>query len=685
MFCKYCGGQVSDDARFCSACGKSLVETEESLRIIADSKESPVVEKIEHTVAKETTKEYSEAGESELATQETFEPKKKKGKIILPFVIAALIFAVGAVVCFFLFLKPYKYQPDYIYAYVDNDGNAYVCYNNGKNLKIGSGIEEAIMTPDRKKIVVVEENGRMYWTDSRLSQKYVIFEANDTKLEVESEVEELTNKFILIEYEEGNDKYCAGKIYRYEFASRKNVLLCEWSERNGTYFGYDSLGMNYTELSEDYHFAYAQDNEIRLLTADSNSAVKIADYANDADIEIVGVSNDGKTVAWVESNAQNSGKYKLKVWIDGKQKEVIEGKYVQKITEDNMDDKFDQYISETYDSSKYDTEDDYRDAILSEWIADVLKKYGYNVSEDQVNEYIIKMLEKYFGKYFRNESFSMSSGIDGTSIINGRKYSVYIKAGKIKIVKFGDDINTHSVYTSNGIIFERDKKSASAKGYYVDVKIDEDVYNLYYVDFKNGEKTKLLSNITSFRINENIIIYTDKNNSLKITFVDLEKVAIKDPVTIASDIYSYRMAQGNTEYLYYTKERSDGEDVYIYDIKEEESQKIDGNIESNFRISVDGNCIYYFKDITIEEDSYYVYGELYVYDARKGEAEKISSDVGIYSLTSNLMTDYIDPDSFFFDKYKENYEVTKDNKNAVIDVCYYNGKEVKVALKDFNE
>lgn len=691
MFCKYCGTQLSDNARFCSACGKSLIEVEESPKVIVEAEESPVAEEIEHTVMEEATEEeISKAVESEITAQEPSEPKKKKGKIIVPIIIAALILAIGAVACFFLFLKPDKQQPEYIYAYVDNDGNAYVCYDNGKKLKIGSGIEEAIMTPDCKKIVVVEEEGRIYWTDARLSEKHVIFKANeDTKLEVDAEVEELTNKFVLIDYGEYNEDtdYEAEKYYRYEFASKKNLLMFEWSEKNGKETGPDSCDMNYPEISEDLHVAYAQDNEIRLLAADSNKAVKIADYAKDIDISIIGVSNDGKTVAWKEVN---NGKYYLKVWIDGNQKTVIEEKGEQKkITEDNLDEKFEQYISETYNSSKYDTEEDYQTAILTEWITDIFEFYGEDASEDEINEYVIKKLEKYFVNDVTVPSFSMSGGVDGISIINGGKYSVYIKDGKIKTVKFDNEVNGYNVYTSNGIILERDEKASSAQGYYVNVNSskDEDGYNLYYVDFKNGEKTKLLSKVESFRVNEDIIIYTDENSSLKIGFVDLKKGDLKDSVKVASDIYSSKMAQGNTRYLYYTKERTDNEeskyDLYVYDIKEEESKKIESNVASGVRVSVDGNSIYYFKDITSDKDSYYYYGELYVYNAKKDEAQKISSDVGIYSLTSNLNTGYIDPDSFFFDKYKGNHEASKDNKNEVIDVCYYGGKEIEVLLKDF--
>lgn len=137
----------------------------------------------------------------------------------------------------------------------------------------------------------------------------------------------------------------------------------------------------------------------------------------------------------------------------------------------------------------------------------------------------------------------------------------------------------------------------------------------------------------------------------------------------------------------YNKERTDADeskyDLYVYDIKEEESKKIEGNVAAGFRFSIDGNSVYYFKDITTDDDSYYTYGELYVYDAKKAEATKISSDIGVYSLESNLKTGYIDPDAFFFEKYKGNYKTDDDYKNEVIDVCYYNGKEIEVVLKDF--
>ena len=86
------------------------------------------------------------------------------------------------------------------------------------------------------------------------------------------------------------------------------------------------------------------------------------------------------------------------------------------------------------------------------------------------------------------------------------------------------------------------------------------------------------------------------------------------------------------------------------------------------------------RDETIAE----TYGTLKVYDAEKAETTKIATDVCDYSLDSGLVTGYIDPDSFFFEKYNGTYKKENDYFGRVINVCYYNGKKVETVLNSLN-
>jgi hypothetical protein len=172
---------------------------------------------------------------------------------------------------------------------------------------------------------------------------------------------------------------------------------------------------------------------------------------------------------------------------------------------------------------------------------------------------------------------------------------------------------------------------------------------------------------------------------LRYGLIDLEKTEIDDTDKIASDVYASYVSHDNTRYVYYTKARFGDTakyDLYVYDVEEEEVRKIEVNVEAKVSVSVDGDKVYYFKDAIYDSGTSYSYGELYVYDVESDESEKIAFDVGVYSLTSNLVNGHIDSDSFFFERYKGSYRKAEDEKNEVLDVCYYDGKETTTVLRD---
>ena len=283
----------------------------------------------------------------------------------------------------------------------------------------------------------------------------------------------------------------------------------------------------------------------------------------------------------------------------------------------------------------------------------------------------------------------MTSSADGVVVINGSNYSVYIKDGEVTKVHFSDEVYAYqTVYSSNGKQLEMDSRFAKADGYYVFVENSEQELSrsVYYIRCADGEKAKLISKVAGFCVTDDLIIYWDKDERLKCGTVDLEQMAMENTASIASDFYAIYNATGNTKYIYYTKQVGDTEKfhLYVYDVEKDASEKIASNISGYCKVSYDGNSVYYLTDMLKDESTYTTYGTLNVYHAKKGETEKIATDVCSGSLDSGLLSGYIDPDSFFFEKYNGSYENEDGYNRRVINVCYYNGKKHTTLLKDLN-
>ena len=71
------------------------------------------------------------------------------------------------------------------------------------------------------------------------------------------------------------------------------------------------------------------------------------------------------------------------------------------------------------------------------------------------------------------------------------------------------------------------------------------------------------------------------------------------------------------------------------------------------------------------------YSTLKAYDVKLESSSTVSADVVEYSLTSNILTGEIDPDSLWFEKYQSSKE-----ESYVFNLCHYDGKEIFVAVKN---
>lgn len=667
MFCMKCGKQLPDDARFCPSCGAS----------IAQSAPEPQPETVAQPFTDDTpANEGAQFTTNDVPVDDTpaeeMPPKKKKKKLglILGIVIPAavvLLLAVASVLWFLLFREHPK--ADAIYAYVDNSGTAYVCYENGKVVKISGDISEAYMTPDRSKIVVVEEEGQTYWTDVKKSEKHKISEDG------EAEIYFVTDRFVMLLVEREKNGEYKEELFRYEFDTEKSVsVFTEEKEPDSVIYSDPSYG------AQDIAFAVAEDGKIKILTPDSNKFKDIATYNKEDTVELIGISSDGETVAWSTSK---SGKYSVILHRDGKEETVANGDVSSlEITTDNYMDYIENYIEETYDESKYDTIVDYAYQIRLEWEQEMA-----SVGESDRAKFFAQKLNEYYKSSGDAPSFDMS--VDPNNeivVITGDDKTVFVKDGDVQKVTLPSDVYSDTVYTTNGLTLEREENASSADGYYVSVresdKADDgtSLISVYYISFKDGERTKLISKIKDVMFCENKIVYMDKNEAMNCAVINTKKAELEDEQRIGNDIWYMMAADGNSNYIYFLKEYSteDGTyDLYVYDVEDDDSEKIASDVDFDINVSVDGKNVYYFTDMAHDDDNYVSYGTLKVYNVKSEESKTISNDVIVYSLTSNLISGEIDPKSFWIEKYQNS---TSESYN--FNVCYYDGKTVSNIVKN---
>jgi hypothetical protein len=118
-------------------------------------------------------------------------------------------------------------------------------------------------------------------------------------------------------------------------------------------------------------------------------------------------------------------------------------------------------------------------------------------------------------------------------VVYGGNYTLYARDGEVRKIKFSDEVYS-SGYTTAGVRLDETENSEDLKGYYVRVKNGEksedgyELYSVYLITFKDGEKIKLISNARDVRFVGDKILYYDENDVLRGATVDLEKNEITD-------------------------------------------------------------------------------------------------------------------------------------------------------------
>ena len=159
-----------------------------------------------------------------------------------------------------------------------------------------------------------------------------------------------------------------------------------------------------------------------------------------------------------------------------------------------------------------------------------------------------------------------------------------------------------------------------------------------------------------------------------------KKGELDETQRIGNEIFAVTFAEGCSDYLYYLKKTSSSEkdtyDLHVYDLSDEDSEKIASDVSASISVSTDGKKVYYFTDVSNDADSYVSYGTLKVYDVKDEESNTVSGDVVIGTLESNLQSRNIDARSIWFAKYQSGSA-----ESYTFDVCYFDGKKSSRVIK----
>lgn len=261
MYCSNCGGELNQGATFCPHCG--AVQNEKN-PVVPRSKSKGKWQKIE----------MGGNWVPQPAGPGVQAPAKKKKQIILIACAAALLLA--AVLAFLLlngrFSGRNAVELNPIGAKYSEDGSAYIILpEDGSCIVIDGEIMFAGITADRKHVVVMQEDGTLYVTNKKLSKKTVIAD-NAERI-----------------YGFRND----GFIYMNKNMGEFRVLFSD-----NIPLKLDT-NTDFLSATNTLSLAYVtQEGEIYTLSADSNEGVRIS--SNAQDVELLGISDDGRTAFWSE-------------------------------------------------------------------------------------------------------------------------------------------------------------------------------------------------------------------------------------------------------------------------------------------------------------------------------------------------------------------------------------------------
>lgn len=219
MYCSNCGAKILDDSIFCSECGMRIQQVKSMGTHVGEEDvefAEMEVSGILHVDIEESTEELSAEGESlagttdeeevqeKLIVEEDTLPdvmeeekprqrkklrrhnnrekdtllnmKDKKGWGVAGIALTSLLIITVVVICVLSAGKKAAYATEHfsVSAKMTDDGTAYIPLDEGKCIAINEEVKSAMLTKDRKRIVVLLEDGLLYITDINLSEKHKI-------------------------------------------------------------------------------------------------------------------------------------------------------------------------------------------------------------------------------------------------------------------------------------------------------------------------------------------------------------------------------------------------------------------------------------------------------------------------------------------------------------------------------
>lgn len=324
MKCSFCGKELNEGVKFCSFCGtriKTVAPQDPTEERIAQEKVEPTPNGTPDVSTPEESGTVSNTDLSETAPVAEERPEEKKGgkkklTVIVAAVLAAIIFVSAAIIGLSrAFEADGEYLPVAISAYVSGNGDGYVCYGNGKTLHIGSDVDEAVMTADRKRVVVLAKTGTIYWKNVKNGEQTNIYNASEGESKLISVCNNMViyavsttqikqvqdpNRGMIVDHEEERVTY-------YSYSFREDAMYVLGSEDE-----LDAIAVSMTsQLSCGVGaVAYAKDGTVYTYGGTTPMSVDRYDDGNDS-VEILSVSPDGGAVVW---GVQNSS-YTTKIYL----------------------------------------------------------------------------------------------------------------------------------------------------------------------------------------------------------------------------------------------------------------------------------------------------------------------------------------------------------------------------------
>lgn len=247
--------------------------------------------------------------------------------------------------------------------------------------------------------------------------------------------------------------------------------------------------------------------------------------------------------------------------------------------------------------------------------------------------------------------------------------------------KLGSEPADITIFTNEGYL--SDMQSGSVDSLYISTEADSgsNVYNISL----SGDRERILSKVSNYYIANGNIVYTDMENTL--FSAKLDGNSIVNEMKVASDVDMFELTD-NGQYVYYMKDCEDETgSLYCYKIGESDPVKVATDVacyNSNWSdwmyttYSTNGTTVFFFKDMEEIPDTYTEQGTLMVWNYGEDGANKISSDVVNYSVTSSLETGEVNAKNFMFMKYSS----VDADENIYVNWMYHNGTEATKLATD---